>query len=200
MQSTINWTGMLLVGIVVTFSTFCHSQQHATGTQPFGTFGGGPDIINLGNLNVHLNIPVLHKQGRGLPFIYDLAYDSSSVWMPVTSNGSTSWSPRGGFGWPPPTTAVGYIPAPSSFAVPLVCPPNYIHFTLTTRHYPGYVDGQGTFHHAPVSTVTSSDQGCSASSGGTGKADDGSGYTVTISAGNAGSAAVMHPCRTGHGS
>src|ERR1700722_6845977 len=53
------------------------SAQVVTGAQPFGTFGGGPfDSVNLGNLNVHFAIPVLHKAGRGLPFIYDLSYDS----------------------------------------------------------------------------------------------------------------------------
>ena len=34
--------------------------QVATGTPPFGSFGGGPvDIINLANNNVHYNIAVL---------------------------------------------------------------------------------------------------------------------------------------------
>ena len=51
--------------------------QVPTGTPPFGSFGGGPDIINLANLNSHISIPVLNKAGRGTNFTYDLSYDSS---------------------------------------------------------------------------------------------------------------------------
>ena len=47
------------------------------GTPPFGTFGGGPDIINLANLNSHVTVPLFHKPGRGLSFDFSLVYDSS---------------------------------------------------------------------------------------------------------------------------
>src|SRR5208283_2514973 len=72
---------------------FAVVQLHAqvqTGTPSFGSFAGGPDTINLANLNVHLTIPVLHKAGRGTNFSYDLNYDSS-IWYPVTSGSTTSW-------------------------------------------------------------------------------------------------------------
>ena len=73
--------------------------QVATGTPPLGSFGGGPfDSVNLANLNVHLDIPVLSKAGRGLPFTYDLGYDSS-VWYPLTSGSATSWQPALNWGW-----------------------------------------------------------------------------------------------------
>src|ERR1700730_6137630 len=64
--------------------------QVTTGTPPFGSYGGGPDLINLANLNAHISVPVLHKTGRGAAFGYDLSYDSS-IWQPVTSSGTTSW-------------------------------------------------------------------------------------------------------------
>src|SRR5438270_10461400 len=68
------------------------SAQVSTGLPPFGSLGGGPfDTVNLGNLNVHFSIPVLHKAGRGIPFTYDLSYDSS-VWTPVMSGGITQWN------------------------------------------------------------------------------------------------------------
>ena len=57
-------------------STFA---QVTTGAPPLGSFGGGPDVINLANLNSHIAIPVLHKPGRGINFTYDLSYDTS-VW------------------------------------------------------------------------------------------------------------------------
>jgi RHS repeat-associated protein len=82
----------------------------ATGTPPFGSFGGGPfDIVNLGNLNTHFAIPVLHKAGRGTPFTYDLSYDTS-VWAPVTSSGTTAWTPAPNWGWRGITEAsTGYV-------------------------------------------------------------------------------------------
>ena len=56
--------------------------QVATGTPPFGSFGGAPDVVNLANLNDHHTIPIIHKAGRGTDFTYGLSYDSS-VWYPV---------------------------------------------------------------------------------------------------------------------
>src|SRR5690348_6666398 len=72
--------------------------QVQTGTPPFGSYGGGPDIINLANLNAQLTVPVLHKPGRGLNFDYDLDYNSS-VWYPVGSGGNQSWVPVFNWGW-----------------------------------------------------------------------------------------------------
>src|SRR5467141_675012 len=51
------------------------SAQVQTGTPPFGSFGGGPDVINLANLNAHIGVPVLHKAGRDTNFTYDLNYE-----------------------------------------------------------------------------------------------------------------------------
>jgi RHS repeat-associated protein len=83
--------------IVVSSLTQCTAQV-ATGTPPFGAFGGGPDVINLGNLNAHLTIPILGKAGRGQNFVYNLGYDTS-VWSPVAVNGVSSWQPASGWGW-----------------------------------------------------------------------------------------------------
>jgi RHS repeat-associated protein len=84
--------------------------QVAPGTTPFGSFGGGPfDTVNLGSLNVHFAIPVLHKAGRGMPFTYDLSYDSS-VWTPVTISGVKQWQPDSNWGWRGTTEAAfGYV-------------------------------------------------------------------------------------------
>lgn len=54
--------------------------------------------MNQGNLDVHLDIPIRHKAGRGQDFTYDLSYDSS-VWTPVTSGSTTTWQPSGSWGW-----------------------------------------------------------------------------------------------------
>jgi RHS repeat-associated protein len=74
------------------------SAQVATGSPPFGSYGGGPDTINLANLNAHIDVPVLWKAGRGMPFTYDLTYDSS-IWTPVTSGTTKVWQPAENWGW-----------------------------------------------------------------------------------------------------
>ena len=86
------------------------SAQVATGTPAFASLGGGPfDTINLGNLNVYFSIPIVNKAGRGLPFIYNLAYNSS-VWTPSLGSGSGTWTPAQSFGWSGQTAVVtGYM-------------------------------------------------------------------------------------------
>ena len=86
------------------------SGQVATGTPPFGTFSrGGPDTVNLANLNAHIDVPVFHKGGRGMAFTYDLVYDSS-VWTPVTVGTTTTWQPTTNWGWGASTqTQTGYF-------------------------------------------------------------------------------------------
>src|SRR3989441_4327896 len=83
--------------------------QVATGTPPFGSFSGGPDVVNNANLNVHVSIPVRVKAGRGVSFSYVLS-DDSSVWYPVTSGPSKVWTYVSNWGWRGVTqTLTGYI-------------------------------------------------------------------------------------------
>jgi hypothetical protein len=96
--------------LLLALGAFPAFAQSPTGTPAFGSFGGGPDIINLSNLNSHVVVPVLHKAGRaGFNFTYDLSYDSS-VWFPVGSSGSQSWQPVLNWGWRGQTeVALGYM-------------------------------------------------------------------------------------------
>src|SRR5260370_41234018 len=88
---------MPLVMIIALAVTSASAQGPITGTPPFGSFGGGPDIVNLGNLNVHYSVPVRHKAGRGTNFDYDLTYDSSvwqlaaSTWQPTSTTTVPGW-------------------------------------------------------------------------------------------------------------
>ncbi len=68
------------------------------GTPQHGTFGGGPEAINLANLNAHWNFSVVNKAGRGVPFSYVLTNDSS-VWVPAGVSGSQYWTPVTNWGW-----------------------------------------------------------------------------------------------------
>ena len=100
---------LLLFSVALALLALPSSAQVVTGTPPFGSFGGGPDIINLANLNSHIAIPVLHKPGRGPNFTYDLSYDSS-VWYPVGGSGNQTWAPVYNWGWRGQTEiATGYL-------------------------------------------------------------------------------------------
>jgi len=88
-----------LVGIILIALLFIPAMgQVATGLPPLGSFSSGPDVTNLGNLNVHYTIPVFSKPGRGMPFNYALTFDSS-VWSPV----SGTWAPVANWGWSGPS-------------------------------------------------------------------------------------------------
>src|SRR5713101_819232 len=71
--------------------------QSIIGLAPFAPLqGGGAEIVNLANLNVHLSIPVVQKPGRGLDFHYVLNYDST-VWTHAYPYGA--WTPAPNWGW-----------------------------------------------------------------------------------------------------
>ncbi len=66
------------------------------GLPPFGSFSGGPfDIVNNQTLNVHFEVPVLSKAGRGLGFTYPFRYDTT-IWQVHSS----AWTPQTNWGWP----------------------------------------------------------------------------------------------------
>jgi RHS repeat-associated protein len=87
---------LCLVLFFVAFSAF---GQVATGVPPLGSFSlTDPDVINLGDLNVHFPIGVLSKPGRGTSFDYVLSYDSS-IWAPVFVGGVKTWVSVDNWGW-----------------------------------------------------------------------------------------------------
>ena len=83
----------LAVLAVVVLANNASAQTPSLGTPAFSSLGGGPfDTVNLGNLNVHFAIPVVHKAGRGIPFDYSVIYESS-IYQIATVNGRTAWQP-----------------------------------------------------------------------------------------------------------
>jgi hypothetical protein len=161
--------------------------QVVTGTPPFGSFGGGPDVINLGNLNAHITVPVMNKAGRGTPFTYNLSYDTS-VWSPVSSSGSNAWTPVYNWGWAGQTAvSTGYT---SSTSASSIC-----YYTVNRIKYVGgvhtwvtnfvYHDPWGVPH--PFSGTENiwtgtGDGGCTlgTDNGFTSTTTDGSGYTLNV--------------------
>jgi len=163
------------VGIVLSFALLFGLSptrtdgQIATGTPPFGSYSGGPDVVNLSNLDAHIAIPVLSKTGRGIPFAYNLGYDSS-VWYPVGVSGSQSWVPGATWGWQ--GSATGSISYTRTAAT---CKPAGEVYTYNDWLY---TDPNGTAH--PF-VGESTYNGCASPPyrGFTAVTKDGSGYTLT---------------------
>src|SRR5258708_24739003 len=97
-MSSISRRLALLFVVLLCAARIASAQAPITGTPPFGSFAGGPDVIDLANLNAHLDIPFANKPGRGTNFTYDMTYDSS-VWYPAGSVGNKLWQPAFNWGW-----------------------------------------------------------------------------------------------------
>ena len=139
---------LFLLALVFMSTSPSLAQFHvATGTPPFGSFGGGPDVVNLGNNNVHLAVPVLHKAGRGQNFVMDITFDSS-IWYPATVNGTPSWSFLSNFGWSGiSNNAGGYINMQEIFIYAPCNPPNDLtpnSMSIYTNW--AYMEQSGTAH------------------------------------------------------
>jgi RHS repeat-associated protein len=174
------------------------AQYPATGTPASGSFGGGPDVINLGNLNAHLDIPIVRKPGRGTNFTYDLTYDSS-VWVPAGSSGSQSWqlflNNSTVLGW---QGFNGVQPGGIVYTLTITYSSPHASCSVTAYEYSNfsYWDNSGTQHPFPYSlsgawVVGSGEGGCPPTGPQpappwSGTATDGSSYTVSVtpSAGN----------------
>ena len=135
MKSTV----LAILAIGLAFLTLDASAQVATGTYPFGTYSNGPDVINLGNLNTTLTIPVLNKTGRGSNFPYNIIYNSA-IWSPVASSSGTYWTPVNGFGWQPFSEAA------------------YISYTMTTSSGTCGMRGQYSWQSWTFNNVYYADQ------------------------------------------
>jgi hypothetical protein len=101
---------IILAALFVVILPVMCSAQPQTGTYSLGAFDAkGLDTINIGNLNAYFSVPVYSKPGRGLPFYYNLAYNSS-MWTPVGVSGSQTWVPAYNWGWTAETDAhTGYL-------------------------------------------------------------------------------------------
>lgn len=178
---------LLLAILGVSFMVVGTASAQVTGTPPFSSSAGGPDVIDLANLNAHLTIPVLHKLGRGINFTYDLTYDSS-VWYPVTSGTTTNWQAVTKWGWLAQSEALtGSVPIRNTTASCFVTDPSSglrTKQSYPTTTYVGYKDPSGTLHTATIIT-TAGDPNCdsgpvAAVYTGSQQAIDGSGYLLTV--------------------
>jgi YD repeat-containing protein len=180
------------VTVAVVILTICSflpaGAQVATGSYPYGTYQKlGFDTINVGNLNVHFAIPLLNKPGRGLPFYYDLSYDSS-VWYPAVVNGSTVWTLQS-FGWRGDTEiTTGYVSYSKVTENGRIRGSGDLWYTCPTTIYSEFVyhDPFGVSHSFPTVITTDTSQQppeCNppaSQPNASGLAADGSGYTMNV--------------------
>lgn len=156
---------LLVAGLALIHGTAV--AQVTTGVPPYQSFGGGPDVINLGNLNVHYSSPVFSRAGRSLPFSYALAYDSS-VWKIV----GTAWTPATiAWGLTRDTAAaVGYMQVSANQYCGVDHGIVYV--------FSNFIDSAGTVH--PVNATAKTFTDCHDATTETVQLTDGSGMTVFV--------------------
>ena len=195
MRSAILYRGPVILLFVLTAS--CTFAQVTTGRQPLGSYGGGPaDSVNLANLNVHLDVPIFSRAGRGMNFSYSLGYDSS-VWTPSSAG---TWLPANGWGWTAETqTETGYVTAATN---QWKCYSGSTWYWATTYGRWTYYDKVGTPHPFSGPWISS----CPSYSYHVENAtsSDGSGYQITAYPGSAviydaGGHTINPPFATGTG-
>lgn len=156
-----------IISVAAMLGSIATAQAPSLGTPPFSSLGGGPfDTVNLGNLNVHFAVPIIHKAGRSLPFNYDLIYEST-IYQIVTVAGKPNWQPIHtvnnvvsywgfqGLG-PVVTPYVGYSmiqSTPTCFPFPDSTPVSY---TLVTYSSFAFHDPSGTTHPFNITFLVTS--------------------------------------------
>jgi RHS repeat-associated protein len=167
-------SSLALFTAVILLLAFPCGAQLQTGMPPFNSFSAGVDTVNLGNLNVHWNFPIVQKSGRGLPFNFSLSFDSS-IWRPVSSGSTTSWKPATGFGWTP--SNIGRLTFSTSQG-PL-CPHTGNMHELQFDNFV-YFDSSNTPHPMDGTAIDGTQCDVIVTRNGSGSATDGSGYSYNF--------------------
>jgi RHS repeat-associated protein len=155
--------------------------QLPTGTPVFGSFDSdGVNTINLATLNIHTQIPIFSRPGKGIPFSAVLNHDnvfwypSGGTWK-YTTNGSAT-----GLDWLGLTPAVQGMPAGYTTYVG-TCPNNSSTLVYTNWKY---TDIFNTTHDAtngrPTPLILDS-AGCLYPTSGTGTSADGYAISASVS-------------------
>lgn len=157
---------------IVLFFVLCQTLLAQTGLPRFASIqGGGFDNVNLYNLNVQFQIPIISITGRGFSFNPQLNYNST-----VYQNSGSAWTTSGGFGWF--QLPVGTVTFSSQ---KLGCYANDLTHQWKYRYYNfRYQEANGTVHLFPLDFQLPEDPGqypeCSNGNPQSGYATDSSGY------------------------
>jgi hypothetical protein len=165
--------------VIAVFGVFCFASfaQLSTGTPLFGSFDqDSVNTINLGTLNIHNQIPIINKPGKGMSFSAVVNHDNV-FWYP--SNGRWLYTTNGtstGLDW------VGLAPAtpgePAGYTTyPAVC--SNKQGTLVFSSW-SYLDIFNTTHGTPV---TLDSAGCIYGTSANGTSADGYALSASVSQG-----------------
>ena len=164
------------------------AQVLGTGAYPFASFDNrGFDSINLGNLNTRFAIPIVQKNGRGLPFNYVIQYEGL-VWTPVPtgSPGTSSWVPSTSWGFTGALDGTGFVGYMTYKSRSATCGSGGTRGNSPTEEiYSNYVyyDAFGAAHAFTYQYVSYCSNGSGGNTtSGSAVASDGSGYTLVNSA------------------
>jgi len=152
---------ILLALVIASALAIPVSAQVATGTPAFGSYSGGPDVINLANLNAHIDVPMVNKPGRGMAFTYDMVNDSS-VWYPVGVSGSKTWQYVPNWNWAGQTQiTTGYATyshTVSGCNLGTTRDPENVYYNIYT--FINYYDQFGRSHSLGNAEVSDDNYGC----------------------------------------
>ena len=198
MKRSIGWM-VLAIFVSLTANYGLGQSTVALGTPAFGSFAGGSDAVNLANLNVHWNFPIISKAGRGLPFVFNIPYDST-VWTPLASSGGQALTPPSPlisqYGWPTIATNAQGLPGNitntstvNTYQIPCYVQyphPQYVNVTVTTYTNWAYVDASNTVHKFPGSYTANVSPSCPPANFGppSGTWTSSDGYTISITGGS----------------
>ena len=114
-----------------------------TGVRPWESTSGE---VALDTLNIHLDIPIVTKNGIGLPFSFGLHFNNN-FWYPFAGQW-VSGSPTTDFGWFQDDSQNGRAFGTFNWSV--------INTPCAGRHYRGYVDVSGATHPMSVDVCNGS--------------------------------------------
>jgi len=159
------------------FSFTGFAQAPGTGLYALGSFDNrGFDAVNIGNLNVHFQIPIVNKAGRGTGFQYNIVYDGL-LWAPSDALGNSYWTPDVGWGFHGQVNGqvvdgfAGHVTYDRTSVRCYTEFPDY--YLVTSMSNFEYHDEFGQTHE-----MNWSYDGCQESFVGDGTSSDGSGYTM----------------------
>jgi RHS repeat-associated protein len=165
---------VVIVVVAVSFASPAFAQNDQTGVPAFSSQSGG---VNLGNLNTHMTIPVVRKNGRGIGLSLSVGFDST-IYNVAPASGQTpaAFGIAPGFGWNIGTFGLPFAVTGQISSITQPCPGNPNNTALKSVTY---MDTLGTGHSLPASALVNTDPNCAPAQV-SGFADDQSGYFMTL--------------------
>jgi RHS repeat-associated protein len=168
---------LVAVTLLIAIRSMLAQDVSTNGTPPFNTFGGGPDVINEGNLNIHYTVPVFSRAGIGMPFSFSLPVDNGVWYKYQDPYGNWHWGASFSTAQPAGVAAIGawYYTSEGYTCYVTQGPYPTTKYTATS-----YTDANNTSHGLGAYLYYPSCSNPSMSDHPTAIASDGSGISITM--------------------